>query len=502
MADIVFLGLDGATWDVIDPLIDDGRLPTIERLTDQGTRGKLASTHPPVTYPAWRVLSSGKNPGKLGVYGWNRPDFEDRRFVYASSTDYRTRDVWDYLNAAGLTTAVVNQPGTYPPFEVDGVFISGPESQGDDIVRPRTRRDLLDRFIPHTHGLANRVAAQDLPRALKVIETNMQVATELGKEVDVLHHVVFLTDTVQHHLWDHPEALAETWETVDRCLGEMLDELDPETAVLASDHGFQTLDLKINVNAMLAEAGLATLSMPSGAGLLDGLGINRDNVLKLAGKLGITEQTLAKLPDVLKDRVPEKGGKLQTRRAAGVDWEHTVALTGDGRGVHLADPSRLDEVRELLEEATDPDGQALFTAVRPAKEVWHGPHLDRAPDLLITPRHGVEPGGSIGDDVFQTPVPGEGWIAHHHPDGILLAWGEGVRQGRLEGARIEDVMPTILAAAEAAIPDDVDGKVLDVFTDPPSIEERAPLAVGQAEELSEEDMAKVEDRLKGLGYLD
>lgn len=502
MAELVFLGLDGATWDVIDPLIGDGRLPTLERLTDQGTRGTLASTDPPVTYPAWRVLSSGKNPGKLGVYGWNRPDFDDRRFVYASSTDYRTRDVWDYLNAAGLSTAVVNQPGTYPPFEVDGVFISGPESQGDDIVRPRTRRDLLDRYIPHTHGLANRVAQQELPRALEVIETNMQVATELGKEVDVLHHVVFLTDTVQHHLWDQPEALVETWETVDRGLGQMLDELDPKTVILASDHGFQDLDLKVNVNALLAEAGLASLSMPSGAGLLDSLGINRANALKIAGKLGITEQTLAKLPSVLKDRVPEEGGKLQTRRAAGVDWATTVALTGDGRGVHLADPTRIDEAREVLETATDDDGELLFTAVRPADEVWHGPYLDRAPDLLITPRNGVEPGGSIGDAILQTPIPGKGWIAHHHPDGMLLAWGQDVRQGDLEGARLEDIMPTLLASVEAPVPTDIDGQVLGLFTSKPTIEDRAPLEVGQAEELSKEDMAKVEDRLKGLGYLD
>lgn len=502
MARLVFLGLDGATWDVIDPLIQDDRLPTLARLTEDGTRGTLASTDPPVTYPAWRVLSSGKNPGKLGVYGWNRPDFDDRRFVYASSSDYRTRDVWDYLNAAGLTTAVVNQPGTYPPFEVDGVFISGPESQGDDIVRPRTRRDLLDRYIPHSHGLANRVTQEDLPRVHEVIETNMHVATDLGSEVDVLHHVVFLTDTVQHHLWDQPEALAEVWETVDRALGQMLDTLDPETVVLASDHGFQALDLKVNVNTLLAEHGLASLSMPKGAGLLGGLGIDRGNVLKVARRLGITEQTLAKLPAFLKDRVPEKGGNLQTRRAAGVDWEATVALTGDGRGVHLADPSRLDEVREVLKSATDRDGKPLFERVQPAPEVWHGPFLDRAPDLLITPRDGVEPGGTIGPGVLHDPVPGEGWIAHHHPDGLLLAWGQGIDRGQLQGARLVDVMPTLLASVDAPIPTDIDGQVLDVFTTKPQIERRDPLAVGQAQELSEEEMAKVEDRLKGLGYLD
>ncbi|MDX1610763.1 MAG: alkaline phosphatase family protein [Candidatus Thermoplasmatota archaeon] len=502
MARLVFLGLDGATWDILDPLLDAGKLPTFQRLVDEGTRGELQSTHPPVTFPAWRVLSSGKNPGKLGVYGWNHPDFQARDFVYPNGSDFHTRDVWDYLNQAGHTTAVVNQPGTYPPIPVDGAFISGPESQGEDIFHGVP--DQLQRaYQRHTHGLANAVDRGSLPRALEVIEQNLRVAAELGQGVDVLHHVIFLTDTVQHHLWNDQAALERTWRVVDEGLEHLLDTLEPEQVFLASDHGFQALDWRVNVNQLLAEAGLATIGVPTSASLLGKLGIDRANALKLAAKLGITEKTLAKLPAFLKDRVPEGTGELHTRRAAGVTWEETVALTGDGRGVYLTDPGLADTVIDALSGALDPEGEPLFATIQPAAEVWHGDQMHLAPDLLITPRDGVEPGGSIGSPRLKPTAPGEGWIAHHHPQGIFLGWGEGIRQGEIGGARIEDVMPTLLASQGAPVPTDVDGKVLDVFTARRETATCEPLAPrGGKRVLSEAEQARVEDRLRGLGYLE
>lgn len=499
---LLFLGLDGATWDVLDPLIAEGHLPTFERLQGEGCHGRLASTHPPVTYPAWRVLSSGKQPGRLGVYGWNHPDFARARFVYPNATAYRTRDVWDYLNAAGHRVGVINQPGTYPPPEIDGVFVSGPESQGDDLVRPRSRTDVADRYEAHTHGIATFVRRGDLPRVHQVIGNGFEVAASLAHEVDVLHHVVFLTDTVQHHLWDDAAAMTELWQSVDDGLALLLERAAPERVVLASDHGFQKLDALVSVNAALAEAGLARLHPPRGASLLGRVGVDRARVLRLAGRLGLSEERVGRLtPTWLKDRVPEATGGLGTRREAAVDWARTVALSGDGRGVHLAESTRIDEAREALAGLSDANGRAYFERVVPGSDVWEGPYLDLAPDLYIEPRDGVEPGGGVGTQVVRTPVPGKTWIAHHHPHGIFLAWGENVRQGTLAGAGIADVMPTMLAALDAPIPDDIDGQALAVFSRTPSPARREPLRPLTEAGYSEDEAALIEKRLEDLGYL-
>ncbi len=171
--------------------------------------------------------------------------------------------------------------------------------------------------------------------------------------------------------------------------------------------------------------------------------------------------------------------------------------------MYLKDPSDLDAARQALEAAEAPDGSPLFAAVQPAHEVWHGPYVDQAPDLLITPHHGVEPGGTIGGEIVRPAEKGKGWIAHHHPSGVLLAWGENVRAGTLDGAQLADVMPTLLAMAGAPIPADLDGQILDVFTSKPDPGTREPLPLEvDAQAFSEEESRLVEERLRGLGYLE
>ena len=71
----LILGLDGATWDVIKPLAEEGKLPTLKKLMEEGVWGNLESTIPPVTGPAWVSFATGRNPGKTGVF-----DFLNRKF--------------------------------------------------------------------------------------------------------------------------------------------------------------------------------------------------------------------------------------------------------------------------------------------------------------------------------------------------------------------------------------------------------------------------------------
>ena len=73
---LVVIGLDSASWNVLMPLIEAGDLPTIERLMTTGVRGYLRSSVPPITFPAWKCYSTGKNPGKLGVYSFTGLDKE------------------------------------------------------------------------------------------------------------------------------------------------------------------------------------------------------------------------------------------------------------------------------------------------------------------------------------------------------------------------------------------------------------------------------------------
>lgn len=67
---VLVIGLDGATWDLLEPLAKEGKLQTLRNLMEGGVWGNLESTIPPVTVPAWVSFATGMNPGKLGVFGF------------------------------------------------------------------------------------------------------------------------------------------------------------------------------------------------------------------------------------------------------------------------------------------------------------------------------------------------------------------------------------------------------------------------------------------------
>ncbi|MFB6186828.1 MAG: alkaline phosphatase family protein, partial [Halobacteriaceae archaeon] len=122
---LLVVGLDGADWSLIDNWVDDGILPTIQDIKRNSTWGEMRSSIPPVTCPAWKCYSTGKNPGKLGVYWWETLDIETKSSMIPDATDFESLEVWDHLNEAGFSTGVIGMPLTYPPKDVDGYMVAG-----------------------------------------------------------------------------------------------------------------------------------------------------------------------------------------------------------------------------------------------------------------------------------------------------------------------------------------------------------------------------------------
>lgn len=94
------IGLDGATWDVIKPLIEEDKLPAFKKLMEEGVWGDLESTIPPITVPAWFSLATGLGTGKLGVFDFISRKDNTRKLHPATSNDFRRKTVWDYVSAS------------------------------------------------------------------------------------------------------------------------------------------------------------------------------------------------------------------------------------------------------------------------------------------------------------------------------------------------------------------------------------------------------------------
>ena len=145
MTETIVLGLDGANWALLDPWIEGGRLPNIAALRDEGVWTDMHSCFPPVTCPNWRCYSTGKNPGKLGVFWWENIDTDRQTLTTPDSRSFKSANYWDYLNREGLSAGVMNLPMTYPPFEVEDFIIAGgPDSEQTEYTHPPELGDRLD----------------------------------------------------------------------------------------------------------------------------------------------------------------------------------------------------------------------------------------------------------------------------------------------------------------------------------------------------------------------
>jgi predicted AlkP superfamily phosphohydrolase/phosphomutase len=110
----VVVGLDGAAFELIDPWIGEGALPNIARIKREGVWGDMRSVLPPVTSPNWKCYSTGKNPGKIGIFWWENIDWHNRKVYYPVARKLENKEIWDYMGEAGMKVGVLGMPQRKP----------------------------------------------------------------------------------------------------------------------------------------------------------------------------------------------------------------------------------------------------------------------------------------------------------------------------------------------------------------------------------------------------
>ena len=283
---VLVLGLDGCTFDLLNPWMEKGLLPNLKKLKEEGVSGKLQSSRPPVTGPAWITFMTGKNPGKHGIYEFliRKPDSYREIPVNGDNRDGQT--LWEILSDQGYKVAVLNVPLTYPPQKVNGVLISGfltPPGKKDFIHPPELLDELEEKFgkyYLHQRSLEVATALSDtyiatfLEDCFAMMRYKFEVAKYLVAKEDfdlVMLHIV-ATDRLQHTLWnildpqhEHYRAdLAEKYyDTVvsfyrelDKQVGEIYERYSSSANIFViSDHGFCTINKTIDLNVWLLEEG-------------------------------------------------------------------------------------------------------------------------------------------------------------------------------------------------------------------------------------------------------
>ena len=122
---VLVVGLDGGTWNVLDPLMEKGLMPNLRALVSGGVKGLLESTMPPITPVAWSTFQTGANPGKHGIFDFSVTIDHGQHWKIANSTSIRVKTLWQYLGEGGKRIGVINVPMTFPPTPFHGYLVTG-----------------------------------------------------------------------------------------------------------------------------------------------------------------------------------------------------------------------------------------------------------------------------------------------------------------------------------------------------------------------------------------
>lgn len=498
---VLVIGLDGATWDILNPLMRDGKMPHLSKLLDDSAKGVLMSSIPPVTAAAWTCFSTGKNPGKHGLVDFIYFPDHGYRVTIANSTTRDAATLWNLLSDRNMRVGVVAVPMTYPPEQVNGVMVTDlmtPNAQVQYTYPPELKAELLDKVGPFviTPGEGEN-PSNPIPYLDKVrvdVKGSADYALYLLKKepYDFFMYVFGITDILQHQFWYLLEAdpanlnesdrairekVVAIFTQVDDGVGEMLKQADENTTiVLMSDHGFGPMKGFMHVNNFLLERGYLVLKSGAMSTLkraMFGLGITPQNV----------HLTLKALKLDLRRRF-NRGRAYGTLRRFflsfdDVDWTRTKAfalghigqiyINLEGRQPSGAVKSGAEydalrnELRTELLKLKHPDtGEQLIARVLDREEIYHGDLLDNTPDLLLLPADFKYL--AFGESEFASNKlvgPTLGHTGHHRLEGICALRGPHIQPGaQIQNASLVDLAPTILYALGLPIPPDMDGRVL------------------------------------------
>lgn len=477
----VVIGLDGASFDLIDPWIDDGKLPNLKHLITNGVRGRMRSCLPPVTSPNWKCYSTGKNPGKLGIFWWENIDFKNRSITIPRARIH-TKEIWDYISESEGKVGLINMPLTYPPRKVGGFMIAGgPDARDNNFTYPRELESRLKRefkYEVHPAIRSNwRQSEAAIKKVLALMEGRFLVAKALAREyeLDFLHLTIFYINSLQHDLWND-KIVEQAWRKLDRNIGDLLQDFKGCNVIVMSDHGSNEIRQVFYINTWLEKQGyLKTSSSIWLPKLLYRLGLNEQSLFRMAQILRLSKIISKVLPRKILDNIPSAIGTIELEHKADkVDWGRSRALASGQGPVYLArDSAKLrEELIGKLENLTNPlTGSRIARKVYKREDVYWGGFLSEAPNIIIDQYPNTHIRGGIGNKtVFEEP---QRWRAENTTEGIFIACGPDFKQGaEADIISILDLAPTILHLMGLAVPKDMDGRVLTEIFEPGSVSAR------------------------------
>lgn len=531
---VLLVGIDAACARILDPLLDNGTVPTLASLAESGVTGPLQSQIPPWTASAWPSLYAGTNPGKHGVFGFLKYNGYEWDVVNASHVDEPA--LWELADLQGLQSVVVNVPITAPPTPIKGAVIPGYTAPEQPPCHPKGILEEIQEVIGD-YRIYPRPDADQPAEYISLIKQRGAAFRYLAEKYQPDFGFIQFqqTDSVFH---EYPDNLyieegggmvESIYRSVDSELAAIFDLFDVGTVLVVSDHGIgPSSDIEFRMNECLREQEYVkstTGDMPAWLPILhDHLREGKTDTnsgigwigpaIAAASSLGLTPARAGRVLRALHlDGIVQKIVPVRAQRAGrkSVDFTSSTAYTRSwielGIRINLAgrepngvvEPSAYETVRsdliELLRSVELPDGSPVFETVCKREKIFHGPHTDDAVDIITVPTNfDTMLSADLKGSVFGPAA--EPW--NHKLDGLFIASGDAIGSTKSShSAHLFDIAPTVCSALSIPRSDRMDGQPLP-FVCPTGID-----SYPKSDRIAKPTQNKVvENRLADLGYLE
>lgn len=513
----IIFGLDGATWDVIDPMIQKGLLPNIKHHIDHGVRGDLKSLEVTMSPRVWTSIASGKEADKHGIYNFRN-----------NISHLKSKRIFDIVSSIGEKVNIFYWYLTWPPpknlqgFVVPGFLAQDNRTIPEDLsflkdielsekMKVQESQNIAKPLFYLKSGIRairNGVKFTTLFHAFRYfVKRKLKSMNELEMFYELqtlklkLYGEVFINvfkknflefsaimlpqpDQIGHKFWSFMEpdeyekktgvhvdaadikrfgnSIYNCYQEIDKMIGQLTTNLTPDdTIFIVSDHGFGLVEkplasLKIRGNNFLKLVGLQNNANCMSVGINYIIKINEN----------LSKENVGKISDKIKNiEVLESREKL-------------FDVTNNDKEIIL-------ELRNIFSMYLSDAEQFL------QKEINIGGQKVKASEILIN----------------RSDITGE-----HKDLGILVVNGKNIKPGvEIDNASVLDIVPTILYLKNLAVGKDMDGKVLLDSIDHEYVKNHTvkyidtyetEITSTETEKIDQSMTEDIETRLRDLGYLD